>query len=69
MKKKRRERDDKIITNVHVDPPVKEFGSQTTLKESIKDSMLNSDSTEINGNVNGYLIKKKKRIIQENRSI
>lgn len=52
--KKPREKDGKITKNAHVSASEKEkkLGSQTTSKESIKgsSSMLNSESTEIDGN-------------------
>lgn len=68
--KKPREKDGKVTKNAHVSASEKEkkLGSQTTSKESIKgsSSMLNSESTEIDGNISGCLIRKKNSNIENN---
>lgn len=68
--KKPREKDGKIAKNTHISIPEKEkkLGSQATSKESIKgsSSMLNNESTEIDGNINGCSIRKKNNSIENN---
>ncbi|XP_076760598.1 hyccin-like [Xylocopa sonorina] len=68
--KKPREKDGKVTKNTHVSMPEKDkkLGSQATSKESIKgsSSMLNSDITEIDGNVNGCSIRKKNNSVENN---
>ncbi|XP_017892512.1 hyccin isoform X1 [Ceratina calcarata] len=63
-------RDGKTSKNVHITLSEKEkkLGSQATSKESIKgsSSMLNSESTEIDGNVNGCSARKKNNSVENN---
>lgn len=67
--KKPREKDGKVA-KTHISMPEKEkkLGSQATSKESIKgsSSMLNSESTEIDGNINGCSIRKKNNSVENN---
>ncbi|XP_076286576.1 PI4KA lipid kinase complex subunit hyccin isoform X1 [Lasioglossum baleicum] len=68
--KKPKEKDGKLAKNAHVNVIDKEkkLGSQTTSKESIKgsSSMLNSEPTELDGNVNGCSIRKKNTSVENN---
>ncbi|XP_076225485.1 PI4KA lipid kinase complex subunit hyccin isoform X1 [Nomia melanderi] len=68
--KKPREKDSKVAKNTHtaISDKEKKLGSQTTSKESIKgsSSMLNSESTELDGNVNGCSIRKKNTSVENN---
>ncbi|KZC04780.1 Hyccin [Dufourea novaeangliae] len=68
--KKPREKDSKTAKNVHASVPDKEkkLGSQTASKESIKgsSSMLNSESTELDGNVGGCSNRKKNSSVENN---
>ena len=66
--KKSREKDGKGTKNAHVNASDKEkkLGSQTTSKESIKgsSSVLNNESTEIDGNIAGCSIRKRNSSIE-----
>ncbi|KAK9302044.1 hypothetical protein QLX08_005785 [Tetragonisca angustula] len=67
--KKPREKDGKVAkTYISMPEKEKKLGSQATSKESIKgsSSMLNSDSTEIDGNINGCSIRKKNNSVENN---
>lgn len=66
--KKPREKDNKVIKNISALEKEKKLGSQATSKENIKgsSSMLNSESTEIDGNINGCSIRKKNNSVENN---
>ncbi|XP_006612597.1 hyccin isoform X1 [Apis dorsata] len=66
--KKPREKDSKVIKNISALEKEKKLGSQATSKENIKgsSSMLNSESTEIDGNINGCSIRKKNNSVENN---
>lgn len=71
--KKPKEKEGKVLKNAHVTQIEKEkkLGSQTASRENIKGSlsMLNNDSTEIDGNVNGCAIRKKNNSMENNAII
>lgn len=69
--KKPKEKEGKIAKNAHVTEKEKKLGSQTASRENIKGSlsMLNSESAEIDGNVNGCAIRKKNNSIENNAII